>query len=133
MNPLDVKKKVLGAVKGFGREGMGEMLKKGYGKPSISISVETVKPVAKHPGMSEEAEGEGELSPEILAKHEASEPMAELKKEGEYEMEEADEGEHQMPDGSMMKGAMHGMGGKPEGESKITPELLEMLLAKLGK
>lgn len=130
-NPLDVKKKVLGAVKGYGREGIGEMLKKDYAKPAISISVETVRPMGKHGGMSEEAEGEGEFSPEMLAKHESSEPMSELKKEGEYGMDEAEgesmQSEHRMPDGKMMKDSAMGE------ESKITPELLEMLLAKLGK
>lgn len=126
MNPLDVKKKVLGAVKGYGREGIGEELKKAYGKPSVSISVETVRPMAKHGGMSEEAEGEGDLSPEMLAKHEGDESMGEMKKEGDYGMDEA-EGEHMMPGGKMMKDLAMG------GESKITPELLEMLLAKLGK
>jgi len=45
------------------------------------------------------------------------------------------EGEHQMPDGSMMKDSemAEGEGMEGKGESKITPELLEMLLAKLGK
>ena len=38
---------------------------------------------------------------------------------------------HEMPGGEMM--ADSEMAEKPEGESKITPELLEMLLAKLGK
>jgi hypothetical protein len=127
MNPMDVKKKALGAVKGYGREGIGEMLKKAYAKPAISISVETVRPMGKHTGMSEEAEGEGDLSPEMLAKHEGGESTPELKKEGEYGMEESPE-EHAMSDGSMMKDSEMG-----KGESKITPELLEMLLAKLGK
>jgi hypothetical protein len=111
MNPLDVKKKVLGAVKGYGREGIGEMLKKGYGppegKPAVAIEIKSTK-----------------IEPEM--------------EEGEME-----EGEHEMPDGSMMKdsemGEMpekpmaEGMEMKGEGEGKITPELLEMLLAKLGK
>ena len=99
MNPLDVKKKVLGAVKGYGREGIGEMLKKGYGppegKPAVAIEIKSTK-----------------IEPEM--------------EEGEME-----EGEHEMPDGSMMKDSE--MMSKGEGESKITPELLEMLLAKLGK
>jgi hypothetical protein len=53
--------------------------------------------------------------------------------ESEDEMSEGmkPEGMHEMPDGEMM--ADSEMGEKPEGESKITPELLEMLLAKLGK
>ena len=76
MNPFDVKKKALGAVKGYGREGIGEMLKKSYGKPAVSISIDSTK---AEPGM-------GEAEDEMV-----------------------------------------------EGESKITPELLEMLLAKLGK
>jgi hypothetical protein len=106
MNPLDVKKKVLGAVKGYGREGIGEMLKKGYGppegKPAVAIEIKSTK-----------------IEPEM--------------EEGEME-----EGEHEMPDGSMMKDSEMGeMPEKPmaegEGEGKITPELLEMLLAKLGK
>jgi hypothetical protein len=126
-NPLDVKKKVLGAVKAYGREGVGEHLKKGYGKPAIAISVETVRPMGKHGGMSEEAEGEGELSPEMLKRHEGMEPEAVKEAEGEYG--ESEGGEHMMPDGKMMKDSEMGEGGK----GKITPELLEMLLAKLGK
>lgn len=107
MNPFDVKKKALGAVKGYGREGIGEMLKKSYGKPAVSISIESMK---AEPGMGE----------------------------AEDEMEEGmkPEGMHEMPDGSMMADSeMDEMPEKQmgEGESKITPELLEMLLAKLGK
>lgn len=105
MNPLDVKKKVLGAVKGYGREGMGEHLKKGYGKPAVAIKIESTK-----------------IEPEME----------------EGEVEEMDD------NGMPMKEAMHEMseGEKPEmgegmesegGKGKITPELLEMLLAKLGK
>jgi hypothetical protein len=107
MNPLDVKKKVLGAVKGYGREGMGEMLKKGYGKPAVAIEIKSTK---VEPGMGE---------------------MEEMDDEG-MPMKEA---MHEMPDGSMMKDSemAEGMEMKGEGESKITPELLEMLLAKLGK
>ena len=112
MNPLDVKKKVLGAVKGYGREGIGEMLKKGYGppegKPSVAIEIKSTK---IEPEMEE-----GEM--------EEGGPMKEA-------MHEMAEGEHEMPDGSMMKDSE--MMSKGEGESKITPELLEMLLAKLGK
>jgi hypothetical protein len=109
MNPFDVKKKALGAVKGYGREGIGEMLKKSYGKPAVSISIESMK---AEPGM-------GEAEDEMVegAMHEAKEGMA--------------EGVHEMPGGEMM--ADSEMAEKPEGESKITPELLEMLLAKLGK
>ena len=111
MNPLDVKKKVLGAVKGYGREGIGEMLKKGYGppegKPALAIEIKSTK---IEPEMEE-----GEM--------EEGGPMKEA-------MHEMAEGEHEMPDGSMMKDSEMGKG---EGESKITPELLEMLLAKLGK
>ena len=102
MNPLDVKRKVLGAVKDFGREGMGEMLKKGYGKPAVAIKIESTK---VEPEMGE---SEDEMPEDMM--HEAKEGMA------EGEMPEAE--------GMEMKG---------EGESKITPELLEMLLAKLGK
>jgi hypothetical protein len=110
MNPLDVKKKVLGAVKGYGREGIGEMLKKSYGppaegKPAVSISIESMK---AEPGMGEAedemVEGEGMPLKDAM---------------------------HEMPGGEMM--ADSEMAEKPEGESKITPELLEMLLAKLGK
>ena len=112
MNPLDVKKKVLGAVKGYGREGIGEMLKKGYGppegKPAVAIEIKSTK---IEPEMEE-----GEM--------EEGSPMKEA-------MHEMAEGEHEMPDGSMMKDSE--MMSKGEGESKITPELLEMLLAKLGK
>jgi hypothetical protein len=107
MNPFDVKKKALGAVKGYGREGIGEMLKKSYGKPAVSISIESMK---AEPGMgeSEDEMVEGEGMP--------------LK-----------DATHEMPGGEMM--ADSEMAEKPavEGESKITPELLEMLLAKLGK
>jgi hypothetical protein len=110
MNPLDVKRKVLGAVKGYGREGMGEMLKKGYGKPAVAIEIKSTK---VEPGMGEMEETDDEGMPMKEAMHEMS------------------EGEHEMPDGSMMKDSE--MSEKPEGESKITPELLEMLLAKLGK
>ena len=107
MNPFDVKKKALGAVKGYGREGIGEMLKKSYGKPAVSISIESMK---------------------------AEPSMGKAEDEMEEGMEQ--EGMHEMPDGSMM--ADSEMGEMPEkqmgeGESKITPELLEMLLAKLGK
>jgi hypothetical protein len=114
MNPLDVKKKVLGAVKGYGREGIGEMLKKGYGKPAVAIEIKSTK---VEPGMGEMEEMDDEGMPLKEAMHEMS------------------EGEHEMPDGSMMKDSemAEGMEGKGEGESKLTPELLEMLLAKLGK
>lgn len=111
MNPLDVKKKVLGAVKGYGREGIGEMLKKGYGppegKPALAIEIKSTK---IEPEMEE-----GEM--------EEGGPMKEA-------MHEMSEGEHEMPNGSMMKDSEMAEG---KGESKITPELLEMLLAKLGK
>lgn len=109
MNPLDVKKKVLGAVKGYGREGIGEMLKKGYGKPAVAIEIKSTK-VAP-----EMEEGEDEM--------EEGGPMKEA-------MHEMAEGEHEMPDGSMMKDSEMAEG---KGEGKITPEMLEMLLAKLGK
>lgn len=111
MNPLDMKRKALGAVKAYGREGMGEHLKKGYAKPALAISIKTERAVPK---------GEGE--------------------------EEMEEGEGMMPDGEMMKDSEMGegleladkaemMAGEKMGEEKpeITPELLEMLLAKLGK
>lgn len=113
MNPLDVKKKVLGAVKGYGREGIGEMLKKGYGpKPAVAIEIKSTK---VEPEM-EEGEAE-EMDDEGMPVKKAMHEMA--------------EGEHEMPDGSMMKDSE--MASKGEGESKLTPELLEMLLAKLGK
>jgi len=115
MNPFDVKKKALGAVKGYGREGIGEMLKKSYGKPAVSISIESMK---AEPGMGEAedetVEGEGMMPPEMMKKHEGMEPEAVKMAEGEM-------------------GESEGMMPKSEGESKITPELLEMLLAKLGK
>lgn len=118
MNPLDVKKKVLGAVKGYGREGIGELLKKGYGppegKPALAIEIKSTK---IEPEMEEGEMEEG--GPMKEAMHEMA--------EGEHEMAE---GEHEMPDGSMMKDSEMAEG---KGESKITPELLEMLLAKLGK
>jgi hypothetical protein len=102
MNPFDVKRKALQAVKGYGREGVGEELKKGYGKPAVAIEIKSTR-VEPEMGESEDEMSEG-MKPE---------------------------GMHEMPDGSMM--ADSEMGEKPEGESKITPELLEMLLAKLGK
>jgi hypothetical protein len=108
MNPLDVKKKVLGAVKGYGREGIGEMLKKGYGKPAVAIEIKSTK---VEPGMGEMEEMDDAGLPLKEAMHELS--------EGE------------MPEAEGMEGKGEGMEGK--GESKITPELLEMLLAKLGK
>jgi hypothetical protein len=117
MNPLDVKRKVLGAVKGYGREGMGEMLKKGYGpaaegKPSVAIEIKSTK-VEPEMGESEDemSEGEGMIPPEMMKKHEGMEPEAVKMAEGEAEMPAPES----------------------KGESKITPELLEMLLAKLGK
>lgn len=112
MNPLDVKKKVLGAVKGYGREGIGEMLKKGYGKPAVAIEIKSTK---VEPGMGEMEEMDDEGMP--------------LKEA----MREMSEGEHEMPDGSMMKDSEMAEGMEGKGDGKITPELLEMLLAKLGK
>lgn len=118
MNPLDVKRKVLGAVKGYGREGMGEMLKKGYGKPAIAIKIESTRL----------SPAKGEIEPEM---GEAEEEM------GEGAMHEAKE---EMAEGMLPKDAMKMADAEAEmpapeskGESKITPELLEMLLAKLGK
>jgi len=107
MNPFDVKKKALGAVKGYGREGIGEMLKKSYGKPAVAIEIKSTR-VEPEMGESEDEMSEG-MKPEGMKP----------------------EGMHEMPGGEMM--ADSEMAEKPEGESKITPELLEMLLAKLGK
>jgi hypothetical protein len=145
---MDIKRKALHAVKGYGRQGIGEALKEAYAKkPAIAISIETVKAMPKHGGMSEADEGEGDLSPDMLAKHEAGESIDERKKEGEY-----GQGMHEMPNGSMMKDSemgggegdlsaekllQHEGGEMPselakEGEKKleITPELLQMLLAR---
>ena len=112
MNPLDVKKKVLGAVKGYGREGIGEMLKKGYGppegKPAVAIEIKSTK---VEPGMGEMEEMDDEGLP---------------MKEAMHEMAEGEMPEKPMAEGMEMKA-------EGEGESKLTPELLEMLLAKLGK
>ncbi len=106
MNPMDVKRKALQAVKGFGREGMGEELKKGYGKPAIAIKIESMR---AEPEMGEDedemGEGEGMMSEKMPEKM-----MGEMDKMGEM-------GESEMP----------------EDGSKLTPEMLEMLLAKLGK
>jgi len=112
MNPLDVKKKVLGAVKAYGREGIGEHLKKGYGKPAVAIEIKSTR-VEPDMGESEDemSEGEGMIPPEMMKKHEGMEPEAVKMAEGEAEMPAPES----------------------KGESKITPELLEMLLAKLGK
>jgi hypothetical protein len=111
MNPLDVKKKVLGAVKGYGREGIGEMLKKGYGKPAVAIEIKSTK-VEPEMGEMEEMDDAGL-------------PMKEA-------MHEMSEGE--MPEAESMEMKTEGMEPKGEGEKgKITPEMLEMLLAKLGK
>jgi hypothetical protein len=111
-NPLDVKKKVLGAVKAYGREGVGEHLKKGYGKPAVAIKIESTR-VAPEMGESEDemAEGEGMMPPEMMKKHEGMEPEAVKMAEGEAEMPAPES----------------------DDKGKITPELLEMLLAKLGK
>ena len=108
MNPLDVKKKVLGAVKGYGREGIGEMLKKGYGKPAVAIEIKSTK---VEPGMGEMEEMD-----------DAGLPL----KEAMHEMSEGEMPEKPLAEGMEMKA-------EGEGESKLTPELLEMLLAKLGK
>ena len=112
MNPLDVKRKVLGAVKSFGREGMGEHLKKGYGKPAVAIKIESTR-VEPEMGESEDemSEGEGMMPPEMMKKHEGMEPEAVKMAEGEAEMSAPES----------------------DDKGKITPELLEMLLAKLGK
>lgn len=111
MNPLDVKRKVLGAVKSFGREGMGEMLKKGYGKPAVAIKIESTK---VEPEMGE---SEDEMPEDMM--HEAKEDMA----------------EGMMPKDAMKRADAEAEMPAPESDdkSKITPELLEMLLAKLGK
>jgi hypothetical protein len=124
MNPFDVKKKVLGAVKAYGREGIGEHLKKGYGPfaegkpPAVAIEIKSTR---VEPGMGESedemSEGEGMMPPGMMKKHEGMEPEAVKMAEGEMP-------EKPMAEGMEMKG---------EGESKLTPELLEMLLAKLGK
>ena len=127
MNPFDVKRKALQAVKGYGREGVGEELKKGYGppaegKPAIAIKIESTRLApAKGEVEPEMAEGGDEMPEDMM--HEAKEEMAEGK------------GMHKMPGGEMMADAeMPELGEKSEGgESKLTPELLEMLLAKLGK
>jgi hypothetical protein len=101
MNPMDVKRKALQAVKGFGREGMGEELKKGYGKPAIAIKIESTK-VEPEMGEDEDEMGEAEgMMPEKMM----------------GKMAEGEMGESEMP----------------EDGSKLTPEMLEMLLAKLGK
>jgi hypothetical protein len=128
MNPMDVKRKALQAVKGYGREGLGEHLKQGYMKPAVAIEIKSVKAMPEHGGMDEEAEGEGMMPPKKLAMHEGMEPEGVKKAEGEYGEEDMGEGEHEMPDGSMMADSAMKKG-KPE----ITPELLEMLLEKLGK
>lgn len=109
MNPLDVKKKVLGAVKGYGREGMGEHLKKGYGKPAVAIKIESTK---IEPEMEEG---------EVEEMDDNGMPM----KEAMHEMAEGEKPE--------MGEKAEGMESEGEGKAKLTPELLEMLLAKLGK
>lgn len=118
MNPLDVKRKALQAVKVFGKEGMAGHLKGGYGpsaagkKPAIAISIESTKvePEEKEEGMEEMAEGMG------LAEKMGEKPMP---KAG---LAEADMAEEMAED-------------KAEGEmpGEITPELLEMLLSKLKR
>jgi hypothetical protein len=112
MNPLDVKKKVLGAVKGYGREGIGEMLKKSYGKPAVAIEIKSTK-VEPEMGESEDemGEGEGMMPPEMMKRHEGMEPETVKMAEGKAEMPAPES----------------------DDKGKITPELLEMLLAKLGK
>ena len=108
MNPLDVKKKVLGAVKAYGREGVGEHLKKGYGKPAVAIEIKSTK-----------------VEPEMGEMEEMDDAGLPLK-EAMHEMSEGEMPEKPMAEGMEMKA-------EGEGESKLTPELLEMLLAKLGK
>ena len=113
MNPLDVKRKALQAVKVFGKEGMAGHLKGGYGKkPAIAISIESTKvePEEKEEGMEEMAEGMG------LAEKMGEKPMP---KAG---LAEADMAEEMAED-------------KAEGEmpGEITPELLEMLLSKMKR
>ena len=116
MHPMDVKRKALQAVKGFGREGMGEELKKGYGspaagKPAIAIKIESTKVEPEMGEVEDEmGEGEGMMPEKMLKKHEGMEP-------GAVKMAEGEMGESEMP----------------EDGSKLTPEMLEMLLAKLGK
>lgn len=132
MDAINVKKKALQAVKSFGREGMGGMLKKGYGpeskKPAIAISIEATKGAP-----DEEMEGEGMMPPEMLKKHEGMEPMGVRKAEGEYGSEYGSEHEHEMQDGSVMKDSAMSEDKSGAAQTEITPELLEMLLAKLGK
>ena len=109
MNPLDVKRKALQAVKVFGKEGMAGHLKGGYGKkPAIAISIESTK---VEPEEMEEGEeyskmaekmGETPMPKAGLAEADMAEEMAEDKAEGE------------MP-------------------GEITPELLEMLLSKMKR
>ena len=120
MNPLDMKRKALGAVKAYGREGMGEHLKKGYAKPALAISIKTERIAPKGEMADEMAEGEGMMPEKMLGKHEGMEPEAVKMAEGEG-LELADKAEK--------------MAGEKMGEEKpeITPELLEMLLEKLGK
>ena len=115
MNPLDVKRKALQAVKVFGKEGMAGHLKGGYGpsaagkKPAIAISIESTKVEP------EEMEGEGEEYGKMAEKM-GEKPMP---KAG---LAEADMAEEMAED-------------KAEGEmpGEITPELLEMLLSKMKR
>lgn len=109
MNPLDVKRKALQAVKVFGKEGMAGHLKGGYGKkPAIAISIESTK---VEPEEMEEGEEYGKMAEKMgetpmpkagLAEADMAEEMAEDKAEGE------------MP-------------------GEITPEMLEMLLSKMKR
>jgi hypothetical protein len=113
MNPLDVKRKALQAVKVFGKEGMAGHLKGGYGKkPAIAISIESTKVEP------EEMEGE-HMMPDgkMMKDSEMVEPKA-----GLASLAGADAAEEMAED-------------KAEGEmpGEITPELLEMLLSKMKR
>jgi len=110
MNPLDVKRKALQAVKVFGKEGMAGHLKGGYGKkPAIAISIESTKVEP------EEMEGEGEEYGKMAEKMgETPMPKAGLAEADMAEEMAEDKAEGEMP-------------------GEITPELLEMLLSKMKR
>lgn len=111
MNPFDVKRKALQAVKVFGKEGMAEHLKKGYGKkPAIAISIESTK-----------VEPEGEEMEGEEGEEYGKGPMAGAKP-GLASLAGADAAEELAEDKAE--------GGMP---SEITPEILEMLLSKMRK
>ena len=85
MDPLAIKKKFMGDVKGFAKEGMGERLK-GLVKPELKVEIRTADLGAKP---TEENDGETEVEP-LVSKG------AEAEAEGETPMMEGGEDKIEM-------------------------------------